>query len=52
MGCGGEGGAADGVVLGTSPESKDDEIGFVGLPPDGVTNVEGGRPENRIILNV
>ena len=52
MGCGREGGAADGIVLGASPETEDDEIGFMGLPPDGVTNVEGGRPENRIILNV
>ena len=52
VGCGKEGGTADRVVFGTRPESKDHEIGFVGLPPTGVTNVEGGRPENGIILNV
>ena len=46
VGCGGQGGAADGVVLGTGPEAEDDEIGLLGLPPTGVTNVEGGRPED------
>ena len=48
----GESGAADGVVFGAGPKSENDEIGFLGLPPAGVTNVGGGRPEDRIILNV
>jgi len=52
MGCSRESSASDRVVLGTSPETEDNEIGLLGLPPDGVTNVEGGRPENRIILNI
>ena len=51
VGGGGEGGEANGVVLGSGPESEDDEIGFLGLPPEGVKNVEGRGPENRIILN-
>ena len=38
--------SANGVVFGAGPEAKDNEIGFLGLPPTGVTNVEGGRPEN------
>lgn len=45
-GCSTEGGAADGVVLGTGPESKNNEIGFLGLPPERVADVKGGRPEN------
>ena len=52
VGCGGEGGAADGVVFGAGPESKNHEIGLLGLPPTGVTNVLLGNPENRIIWNV
>lgn len=46
-GCSRKGGSADGVVLGSGPEAEDDEIGLLGLPPTGVTNVEGGRPEGR-----
>jgi len=42
----GEGGAADGVVFWTGPETKDDEIGFVGLPPEGVSNVLLRNPKN------
>lgn len=45
-GCGRKCGTTDGVVLGAGPKSENDEIGFVGLPPTGVTNVGGGRPEN------
>ena len=41
VGGGGEGGAAYEVVFWAGPEAKDDEIGFLGLPPTGVTNVEG-----------
>ena len=44
--CGGEGGPADGVVLGTGPETEDHEIGFLGLPPDWVADVLLGNPEN------
>ena len=33
VGCGREGGAADGVVLGTSPDSENDEIGHLLSPP-------------------
>ena len=51
MGCGREGSSAYGVVFWTSPETKDYEIRLLGLPPDWVSNVGGGRPENRIILN-
>ena len=52
VGRGGEGGTADGVVLGSGPETEDNEIGLLELPPTGVTNVQGGRPEDGIILNV
>jgi len=51
VGRGGEGGTADGVVLGSGPETEDDEIGLLGLPPTGVTNVEGGRPEDWLFRN-
>ena len=51
VGCGREGSATDGVVFGSGPESKDHEIGFLGLPPERVADVKGGRPENGIILN-
>ena len=47
VGCGKEGGAADGVVFGTGPETEDHEIGFLGLPPDWVADVLLGNPENR-----
>ena len=33
VGGGGEGGEADGVVLGTGPKSEDDEVGMMILPP-------------------
>ena len=51
VGCGGEDGAADGVVFGAGPESKNHEIRLLGLPPTGVTNVEGGRPEDWLFRN-
>jgi hypothetical protein len=47
MGCSRKGSSANGVVLGSGPEAEDDEIGLLELPPDGVADVEGGRPENR-----
>ena len=51
-GCGREGGAADGGVLGSGPEAKDDEIGMMILPPEWIVDVLLRNPENRIILNV
>ena len=50
-GCGREGSSANGVVLGSGPETKDHEIRLLGLPPTGVTNVEGGRPEDWLFRN-
>ena len=50
-GGGREGRSADGVVFGTSPETEDNEIGLLGLPPERVSNVEWGRPEEWFIEN-
>ena len=44
--CGGEGGPADGVVLGAGPETEDDEIGMMILPPEWVADVLLGNPED------
>ena len=52
VGCGREGGAADGVVLGTGPESEDHEIRLLRLPPEWIVDVGGERPEDGIIWNV
>jgi len=52
VGCGREGSATDRVVLGTSPESENDEIGFLGLPPEWIADGGGRGPENGIIWNV
>ena len=49
--CGGEGGEADGVVFWAGPEPEDDEIGFLGLPPEWVADVRGGRPEDWLFRN-
>ena len=46
VGCGGEGGTADGVVFWAGPESEDDEIGLLGLPPEGIADVLLRNPEN------
>ena len=46
VGCGREGSSADGVILGTGPESEDNEIGLLGLPPAGVADVLLRNPEN------
>ena len=51
VGGGGEGGSADGVVLGASPEAENDEVGFLGLPPEWVTNVGGRGPEDWVLQN-
>ena len=45
-GCSRKGGSADGVVLGSGPESKDHEIGFVGLPPERIADVLLRNPKN------
>ena len=47
VGCGGEGGSAHGVVLGTGPETEDNEIGLLGLPPERIADVLLRNPENR-----
>ena len=46
VGCGREGGAADGVVLGTGPESEDHEIRLLRLPPEWIADVQLRNPEN------
>ena len=46
VGYGKEGGSADGVVFWTGPEAEDNEIGFLGLPPEWVSNVLLRNPEN------
>lgn len=46
MGRGGEGGTADGVVLGSGPETEDHEIGLLGLPPEWIADVPLGNPED------
>ena len=46
VGCSRKGGSADGVVLGASPETEDNEIGMMGLPPDWVADFRVGRPED------
>ena len=51
VGGGRECSATYGVVLGTGPESEDDQIGFVGLPPEWIADVLLRNPKNRIILN-
>ena len=45
-GCGRQCSTPDGVVLGTGPETEDDKIGFVGLPPTWVADVLLRNPEN------
>ena len=46
VGCSGEGGSSDRVVLGSGPETEDDQIGMMILPPEWVADVRGRRPEN------
>jgi len=52
VGCGRESSSAGRVVLGSSPETENDEIGLLGLPPERIEDVLLRKPENRIILNV
>jgi len=49
VGGSGEGGSADGVVLGSGPEAEDDEIGLLGLPPERVADVRGRGPDYRVV---
>ena len=51
VGRGGEGGTADGVVLGSGPETEDNEIGLLELPPDGAADFRGRRPEDWLFRN-
>ena len=51
VGLGREGSSTDRVVFGTSPETKDHEIRLVGLPPERVADVKGGRPEDWLFRN-
>ena len=51
VGCSREGGSSDWVVFGAGPETEDDEIGMMILPPEWVADVLLRNPENRIILN-
>ena len=46
VGGGGEGGAAYEVVFWAGPETEDNEIGMMILPPEWVAYVGGGGPEN------
>jgi len=48
-GGGGEGGAANGIIFWPSPETEDDEIRFLALPPRGVADVGGRGPDNRVL---
>ena len=47
VGCGREGGSANGIVFGAGPESKNDEIGMMILPPERIADVLLRNPENR-----
>ncbi len=46
MGCSRKGSSAYRVVFGAGPEAEDDEVEFLGLPPEWVADVRGGRPED------
>ena len=46
VGCSRKGGSTDRVVFGTGPETEDDEIGLLGLPPEWVADVLLRNPEN------
>jgi hypothetical protein len=47
VGCGRESSSAGRVVLWAGPESKDHEIGLLGLPPEWIADVLLRNPENR-----
>jgi len=46
VGCGRKGGSANGIVFGAGPETKDDEIGMMILPPEWVADVTLRNPED------
>jgi hypothetical protein len=46
-----EGSSADGVVLGSSPETEDDEIGMMILPPFFISNLGWRGPEDWLFRN-
>ena len=46
LGCGRECSTTDRVVLGSSPETENYKIGFMGLPPEWVADVLLGNPED------
>ena len=49
--CGGKGGSADRVILGSSPETEDDQIGMMNLPPFFISNLGCRGPEDWFIEN-
>ena len=51
VGCGREGRSADGVVLRASPETENDEIRLLGLPPEWIADVGGRGPEDWLFRN-
>ena len=51
MGCGREGGAADGVVFWPGPETEDHEIGMMILPPFFISNLGWRGPEDWLFRN-
>ena len=50
-GCRRECSTTDGVVLGTGPESEDDEIGMMILPPFFISNLGRRGPEDWLFTN-
>jgi hypothetical protein len=44
--CGGKGGSANGIVFGAGPETEDNEIGLLELPPERIADVLLRNPEN------
>ena len=51
VGCGRECSTTDRVVLGSSPEAKDNQIGMMILPPEWVADVLLGNPEDWLFRN-
>ena len=50
-GCGKEGRSSNGIVFRTGPETEDNEIRMMILPPEWGADVLLRNPKNRIILN-
>ena len=51
VGCSRKGGSTDRVVFGTGPETEDDEIGMMILPPFFISNLGRGGPEDWLFRN-